>query len=594
MQLKSNKLELTALLALTGLATMSTVAGCGSDVSTTSTTGVPQGPKCGNAIVEGDETCDDGNDTSGDGCEADCSYSCDNTKPDTGNVKCDDANPCNGAETCGDSHACVAGMKEFDGVSCGTGKICIAGGCQDEICGDGFVNSTEECDDGNMADGDGCNTCKFSCVSDDPARDCSNLDPCVGNKCDDTTHTCGNPISAGDACALSSVCVNGACSLISCGNKIVEPGESCDDGNVIDGDGCQADCTLLISGSICGNGIREAGESCDDSNTKNLDGCDSACKFEQVLRSSWLHMQFGTEAPFCPANALGGSISAAAQGQIQMSLDTGIQDGSISTMFKIMGLNDLSGNSDPFVEIGFLTGTPVAGAMYDGTNDLEWWYTISAATIDANRNPLDKLTGYISGKTLYGGPGNVSLSINFAGIPATLRMSNAQVIASIGAVSTPLMSSGTTPGHRAIENLDPALQSYASHGSPDDTGAGRLCGNVSATSLNAIPVPPALTMGMLACDEGYTSQNTLLDIIVGGCKVFGFVNVITATQPDQSNPAMPVAGAGAPYTFTTNSMTKKVNGCLDKNNQTVDLNMCRNAAAYSGFFKFAMKRVIAK
>ncbi|MDI1476522.1 DUF4215 domain-containing protein [Polyangium sp. y55x31] len=583
---------------------MAPVAGCGDDGANTSTgpggtggAGGGGGERCGNAVVEGDEACDDGNDVSGDGCEADCSYSCDNKNPDTGDAKCDDGDPCNGAETCSDGHVCTPGMNADDGSSCGSGKICISGACHDDICGDGFVSSAEECDDANMADGDGCDSCKFSCASDDPARDCSGLDPCLGNTCDDATHTCGNPIADGGVCGLASACVNGACSAIVCGDGVVHPGEDCDDGNQIGGDGCESDCTLPPAGSVCGNGVRDAGEHCDDSNTKNLDGCDSACKFEQVQRATWLQMQFGTEAPFCTANRLGSAISAAAQGQLQTSLDDGVKNGSISILFKTLGLSDLSGTADPTVEIGVITGGPVLpmGAMYDGTADLDWWYTIAPLSIDANRNPIDKLPGFISANTLTAGPGKLSIGINFAGTPAALKMSNARLTASIGAVSTPLTSSGNTPGHLASEHLDPALQTYASTGQPNGGGAGKLCGNVSAISLDQVPVPAELAAGgTIACDQGYTAQNSLLDVLVSGCTVFGFVNVISTIQPDQADPNAPVAGAGGPYTLTTNAMTKAVNGCRDMNNQTVDLNTCLGAAAYSSFFKFATGRVIAK
>ncbi len=596
MQMRSNKLGLAAFFALTGIAVTASVAGCEPNVSVTSTGSGTPGPRCGNAVVEGTEACDDGNDQSGDGCEVDCSFSCDNTSPETGNVKCDDGNLCNGPETCSDNHACVAGMNQADGFGCDTGKICIAGACQDDICGDGYVNATEECDDGNATNGDGCDSCAFSCMSDDAMRDCSNLDPCIATTCDDATHTCVNPISAGEVCGLSAVCVDGACSLVACGNGTVELGEECDDGNNTNGDGCQSDCTLSIAGSVCGNGNRETGEQCDDSNTVNLDGCDSACKFEQIHRATWLRLQFGTEAPFCPANALGGAIATIAEDQIQSSLDVGLKNGSIGIMFKTFGLNDLSGGSDPVLDIGFLTGAPVipAGAMYDGTNDLDWWHTISAASIDANRNPLEKVAGYISAKTLFAGPGKVSIGINFAGIPATLKMSSARLKATIGDASTPLLSSGATPGHLAAEKLDPALQSYATMALPNSTDAGRLCGNVGTTSLSQVPVPPALTMGMLACDQKYTIQNTLLDVFVSGCTVFGAIAIIAPTQPDQADPGAPVAGAGAPYTLTTNASTKMVDGCRDKNNQSVDLNTCRTAAAYSSFFKFATNRVIGK
>ena len=596
MRKKLNSLGIVAQLTLAALAAAAMAPGCGGDVAITSTgAGGTTGEKCGNGVVEGTEQCDDGNDVSGDGCEADCTFSCDNTT-DMGNAKCDDANPCNGVEACGDNHVCAPGKPSVDGDTCGSGKICVASACVDDICGDGFKNATEECDDGNMANGDGCDSCKFSCKSDDPARDCSNLDPCLGTSCDDTTHTCGNAVPDGDTCGQSSVCINGMCSAIMCGDKLVQSGEECDDGNNVDGDGCQANCTLPPSAS-CGNGVRDAGEQCDDSNVKNLDGCDSACKFEQVHRATWLRFQSSTE-PFCPNNSLGGAIATAAQGQIQMPLDTSVKDGSISILFKMTGLNDLSGNSDPDVEVGFLSAVPVKpmGVVYDGTKDLDWWHTISAQSIDANRNPLEKLLGYISNNTLHAGPGRVSLNINFAGTPATLRMSNTRLEATIGPVSTPLTSGGTTPGHLASENLDAALQSFESLAQPDLAGAGNLCGNVGTTSLAQVPIPPPLVMGggMLACDQGYTAQNTLLDVLVGGCTVLGFVKAITATQPDQADPGAAPAGAGAPYTFTTNAMTKAVTGCRDKNNQTVDFNTCRTAAAYSAFFKFATGRVIPK
>src|SRR5450432_4591353 len=47
-----------------------------------------------------------------------------------------------------------------------------------------------------------------------------------------------------------------------CGNGVTDPGEMCDDGNIIDGDGCNHDCT---SNEKCGNGVVDTleGEVCD-------------------------------------------------------------------------------------------------------------------------------------------------------------------------------------------------------------------------------------------------------------------------------------------------------------------------------------------
>jgi len=65
-----------------------------------------------------------------------------------------------------------------------------------------------------------------------------------------------------------------------CGNNIVETGEQCDDGNLINGDGCSSICQIEIIAPVCGNNIIETGEQCDDGNTINGDGCSSTCQIE--------------------------------------------------------------------------------------------------------------------------------------------------------------------------------------------------------------------------------------------------------------------------------------------------------------------------
>ncbi len=61
-----------------------------------------------------------------------------------------------------------------------------------------------------------------------------------------------------------------------CGNGILEVGEDCDDGDTIDGDGCDSNCTV----TACGNGIVTGAEQCDDGNTVDGDGCDVNCVIE--------------------------------------------------------------------------------------------------------------------------------------------------------------------------------------------------------------------------------------------------------------------------------------------------------------------------
>jgi len=65
---------------------------------------------------------------------------------------------------------------------------------------------------------------------------------------------------------------------VTCGNGTVDAGETCDDGNAIDGDGCDSNCTV----TACGNGIVTAGEECDDGNTLDGDACPSTCAFTEL------------------------------------------------------------------------------------------------------------------------------------------------------------------------------------------------------------------------------------------------------------------------------------------------------------------------
>ena len=63
---------------------------------------------------------------------------------------------------------------------------------------------------------------------------------------------------------------------LTCGNATTDPGEQCDDGDLIDGDGCDSNCTV----TGCGNRIVTAGEQCDDGNMAAGDCCSATCQFE--------------------------------------------------------------------------------------------------------------------------------------------------------------------------------------------------------------------------------------------------------------------------------------------------------------------------
>jgi cysteine-rich repeat protein len=95
-------------------------------------------------------------------------------------------------------------------------------------CGDGTLDPAEACDDGNVVDGDGCDSdCSFTA--------CGNGIRTAGEECDFGPHN-GEP---------GYVCLAG-CKRNVCGDGVPLQGGGCDDGNRIDGDGCDNDCVPSI------------------------------------------------------------------------------------------------------------------------------------------------------------------------------------------------------------------------------------------------------------------------------------------------------------------------------------------------------------
>ena len=303
----------------------------------------------------------------------------------------------------------------------------------------------------------------------------------------------------------------------------------------------------------------------------------AATTFVQDQRVNSLTLSYTTDT-FATSNAFGGAIvGTVAQNQIATGISNGVADGSISWMFEMEGLTDLSGTNDASFNVGILTPAPVAGNGYDGTSDLDWWYSPDASQFNLDGTAKEHLSASFTNGALSAGPGNLVLPINFAGATVPLTLSDVQIQATTGASSTPLSSSGSPPGHLASEHVDPNLTSFGS------MSAGKLTGNISAGSLAAVNVPSGLTG--TACNNIYTAANTLLDVFVSGCKAFGLVDEIKPTQPDT------VTGTGTgTYKFTA-GQNHAVTGCTH-NNVAATLSDCLAGAAYSGYFKFTTDRVI--
>ncbi len=217
-------------------------------------------PTCGDGLINvAGEVCDDGNTASGDGCTADCRQ-----------IEANYACPTPG-------QPCVSTVK----------------------CGDGKITGSETCDDGNTQAGDGCDaSCKL-----EAGWTCDVMGlPCTAAKCGDgilagleeCEYATGEtvPKTGCDAnCKITAGydCLQAApftCTATTCGNKIVERGEQCDDGNQLAFDGCykcqlEPSCTNGVCKSVCGDGQRYDDEECDDGNNRDNDGCSSTCKVEK-------------------------------------------------------------------------------------------------------------------------------------------------------------------------------------------------------------------------------------------------------------------------------------------------------------------------
>ena len=293
--------------------------------------------RCGNFKLEAGEECDDGDIGLDELCDATCKITCGNGVVDTtvGEVcdtgltgagscptTCDDGQACTSDVLEGSActatcvHSAITGAADGDGccprgANANTDDDCTA------MCGNGIQEPGEACDTAIVA---GAGACPTTC---NDAQSCTTDVLMNPNTCN---ATCSNtPITM--AINNDGCCPPGASSgtdndcLASCGNGVVDAGETCDTGiasgagscptmcidgnacttnvlsnagtctaacsfppitNPANGDGCcptganannDTDCT-----PVCGNNATEAGEQCDDGNTMNGDSCSSTCQ----------------------------------------------------------------------------------------------------------------------------------------------------------------------------------------------------------------------------------------------------------------------------------------------------------------------------
>ncbi|GEM_PF-1969825 len=198
-------------------------------------------PHCGDGILDASEQCDLGPLNS-------------DTAPDSCRTTCLDA-------FCGDGTTdSLEGCDEGPLNSDTTPDRCRTN-CSPPLCGDGVVDTGEQCDNAAFNSDTEPNRCRL---------DCSN--PHCGDGVVDFGEQCdlglGNSDTKVDWCRTS-------CKNAYCGDGVQDAGEQCDDGNNVDWDGCQANCTIYIT--QCGDGIKTPDEECDNG-ANNSDVTPNACR----------------------------------------------------------------------------------------------------------------------------------------------------------------------------------------------------------------------------------------------------------------------------------------------------------------------------
>ncbi|MDD5469506.1 MAG: DUF4215 domain-containing protein, partial [Candidatus Peribacteraceae bacterium] len=194
-----------------------------------------------------------------------------------------------------DDCRCVASSSSSSSRQQSSEAVVSSAGSSDGACGNGRADGGEQCDDGNLRNGDGCSSvCLFE----------------YGYAC------LGRP---------------SRCFPV-CGDRIVVFPEECDDGNAVDGDGCSSVCkreraafsssffsssffssSVPLPLSFCGDGVVEDEEQCDDRNFFDGDGCSHLCLIEHGIRSSAREFSVSSSVSVFSSSSVLSPLHASAQ-----------------------------------------------------------------------------------------------------------------------------------------------------------------------------------------------------------------------------------------------------------------------------------------
>jgi cysteine-rich repeat protein len=188
---------------------------------------------------------------------------------------CDDSDACTTSDECSSGN-CDGGPAP----NCNDGNICTNDSCNPAI-GCENTNNSASCNDGNACTVN--DRCSGGSCAGGPARNCNDGNVCTNDSCNPAIG-CVNtnnsaPCDDANVCTINDQCQGGSCvgDPDICGDGVTqsECGEQCDDGNLVNGDGCDDLCMVEPD---CGNGVVDPGEECDEGNTGFGEGRSTACE----------------------------------------------------------------------------------------------------------------------------------------------------------------------------------------------------------------------------------------------------------------------------------------------------------------------------
>ncbi len=315
------------------------------------TTACELGGFCGDDVVNGGESCDDGAQNGVTYGPASCGYDCkqgpycgDDVR--NGPEECDGSANCNANCTldpyCGDGVTSVGEMCDYGQFSSNDYGSCTDACLWGPNCGDGTPNPPyEECDLGSLLNDNSYDGCSPTCTNGPYCGD-GTLQAGAGEACDNgfnddlyahAADSCGPDCTAVPYCGdglldeAYELCDEGADNSDTaydgcasdcdwgpyCGDGVVDPEEDCDQG--LDnsaysnsGQGCGYDCSPA---PYCGDGVRNGPEQCDlgeANNTGAYGGCNENCSLAPYCGDGEVQNNEGEECDDGPTGSLDCSV----------------------------------------------------------------------------------------------------------------------------------------------------------------------------------------------------------------------------------------------------------------------------------------------